>query len=228
MSLNQPTPNNLTIVRFGPTSVDFTVAGTTTIGQLEYDENIFVPTSATVVLRNALGTNGTQGVVAIDDGTTGENLFAALTLPATPIATSPNSTSNLSQVQFANTTNGYVLGAQPVSTAIPSNGAASSQTVRVNVTTAAIPQLATTNRVTANNISTLTVSSVPSWLVPGVMVKVLTVGNAAYNGLVQVIATTSTTFSYYNPSLTTEASTADTAGRIGALYGDVIVTGYLF
>jgi len=228
MSLNQPTPNNLTIVRFGPTPIDFTVAGTHTIGQLEYDENIFVPTSATVVLQNAFGTNGTQAVVAIDNATTSENLFAPLTLPATPVATSPNATSNISQVPFANATNGYVLGSRPVSTALNSNGAAATQNVRVNVTTAAIPALATTNRVTANNISTLTVSSVPAWLVPGVMLKVLTVGNAAYNGLVQVIATTSTTFSYYNPSLTTEASTADTAGRIGALYGDVIVTGYLF
>ena len=93
---------------------------------------------------------------------------------------------------------------------------------------AAIPSLATTNRATANNISTLTVASVPAWLVAGAKVKVLSVGNAAYNGLVTVLSTTSTTFSYYNASLTTEASTADTAGRIGALYGDVIVTGYLF
>ena len=95
------------------------------------------------------------------------------------------------------------------------------------MTAAAVPQLATTNRSTTNNISTLTVASVPAWLVAGAKVKVLTVGNAAYNGLVTVLSTTSSTFSYYNSSLTTEASTADTAGRIGALYGDVYVVGLL-
>jgi len=224
MSLNQPTPNNLTQVRFGPVAVDFTVSGTTVIGQLEYDENVFIPTFATVVYKNALGTNGTQAVVAIDDGTTGENIATA-TLPATPVQTTASG--NLSQTIFTPATNGYVFGGIPQSTAIPSNGAAATQTLRVNVTTAAVPSLATTNRVTANNISTLTVASVPAWLVPGAKVKVLTVGNAAYDGLVTVISTTSTTFSYYNPSLTTEASTADTAGRIGAIYGDVYVVGLL-
>jgi len=233
MSVPKPTPNNLTIVRYGPLAVDFTVAGTYDLGNLNYDENVFVPTNAFIVYKNALGTNGTPAQVAIDNGTTSEPLFTTLTLPAVPISTSPNSTSNLSQSAFALPTNGYVLGQDPVANPNPAigsggGGAASTEYVRINVTTAAVPSLASTNRVTANNISTITVSSVPSWLVPGVMVKVLTIGNAAYNGLVQVLSTTSTTFSYYNPSLTTEASTADTAGRIGAIYGDVYVTGYLF
>ena len=233
MSVPKPTPNNLTIVRYGPLSVDFTVAGTYDLGNLNYDENVFVPTNAFIVYKNALGTNGTAAVVAIDNGTTSEPLFTTLTLPATPVATSPNSTSNLSQSAFVIPTNGYVLGQDPVANPNPAvgsggGGAASTEYVRVNVTTAAIPQLASTNRVTANNISTITVSSVPSWLVAGVQVKVQSIGNAAYNGLVTVLSTTSTTFSYYNPSLTTEASTADTAGRIGAITGDVYVTGYLF
>ena len=233
MSVPKPTPNNLTIVRYGPLSVDFTVAGTYDLGNLNYDENVFVPTNAFIVYKNALGTNGTAAVVAIDNGTTSEPLFTTLTLPATPVSTSPNSTSNLSQSAFVIPTNGYVLGQDPVANPNPAvgsggGGAASTQYVRVNVTTAAIPQLASTNRVTANNISTITVSSVPSWLVAGVQVKVQSIGNAAYNGLVTVLSTTSTTFSYYNTSLTTEASTADTAGRIGAITGDVYVTGYLF
>ena len=233
MSVPKPTPNNLTLVKYGPLSVDFTVAGTYDLGNLNYDESVFVPTNAFIVYKNALGTNGTAAVVAIDNGTTSEPLFTTLTLPATPVSTSPNSTSNLSQSAFVIPTNGYVLGQDPVANPNPAvgsggGGAASTEYVRVNVTTAAIPQLASTNRVTANNISTITVSSVPSWLVAGVKVNVLTIGNAAYNGLVTVLSTTSTTFSYYNPSLTTEASTADSAGRIGALTGDVYVAGYLF
>lgn len=220
-----PVPNNLTQVRFGPVSVDFTKAGATVIGQLEYDENVFVPTNSFIVYTNAAGTNGTAAVVALNNGTTGHNIATA-TLPATPVV-AINGTGSLSQTVLAPATNGYVLGQVPVSTATPSNGAAAVQTVRVNVTTAAVPALATTNRVTANNISTLTVAAVPTWLTPGSVVDVLTVGNAAYNGTVTVISTTATTFSYYNPSLTTEASTADTAGRVGAITGDVYVVGLL-
>jgi len=226
MSVPNPTPNNLTLVRFGPLSVDFTRTGTYTLGQIERDQSTFIPTASFVVYQNALGTNGTQAVVAIDNGTTGENISTA-TLPATPVSTSPNATGNLSSTIFTPATNGYVLGQVPVSTSIPSNGAAATQSVRVNVTTAAVPALATTNRATANNISTLTVASVPAWLVAGASVKVQSVGNAAYNGFVTVISTTATTFSYYNPSIVTEASTADTAGRIGAIVGDVYVVGFL-
>jgi len=90
MSVPKPTPNNLTIVRYGPLSVDFTVAGTYDLGNLNYDENVFVPTNAFIVYKNALGTNGTAAVVAIDNGTTSEPLFTTLTLPATPVSTSPN------------------------------------------------------------------------------------------------------------------------------------------
>jgi hypothetical protein len=226
MSVPNPTPNNLTLVRFGPLSVDFSRTGTYTLGQIERDQSTFIPTASFVVYQNALGANGTQAVVAIDNGTTGENISTA-TLPATPVSTSPNATGNLSSTIFTPATNGYVLGQVPVSTNIPSNGAAATQSVRVNVTTAAVPALATTNRATANNISTLTVASVPAWLVAGANVKVQSVGNAAYNGFVTVISTTATTFSYYNPSIVTEASTADTAGRIGAIVGDVYVVGFL-
>ena len=165
-----PVPNNLTQVRFGPVAVDFTVAGTTTIGQLEYDENVFIPTFATIVYKNALGTNGTAATVVLDNGTNGENIATA-TLPTTPVQTTASG--NISQTILAPSTNGYVLGAIPVGTN-GSNGAAATQSLRLNVTASAVPQLATTNRSTTNNISTLTVASVPAWLVAGAKVKVLT------------------------------------------------------
>jgi hypothetical protein len=227
MSLNQPVPNNLTQVRFGPYAVDFTVAGATVIGQLEYDENVFIPSSSFVVYENALGTNATQAVVAIDNGTTGENIATA-TLPATPVAVNGGTgTGNLSQTIFTPSAEGYVLGQVPVSTAIPSNGAASVQSLRVNVTTAAVPSLASVSRSTTANISTIVVSATPAWLVPNTYVKVLTSGNVNYDGLWQVISVTANSFSFYNPLVTTEASTADTAATIGALYGNVYVVGLL-
>ena len=235
MSVPKPTPNNLTFVRFGPLSVDFTKTGTYDLGNINYDENTFIPTHSFIVYTNALGTNGTQAIVAIDNGTTGENI-ATGTLIATPVSTSLyNQSGNLTQqvlTASAASGNGYVLGNIPVANPNPAvganpGGAAATQNIRVNVTTAAIPALTSTNRVTANNISTITVASVPTWLVAGVQVKVLNILNAAYNGLVTVLSTTSTTFSYYNPSLTTDASTPDSAGRIGAITGDVYVVGLL-
>jgi len=234
----KPTPNNLTEVRFGPTSFDFTSdtpTGGTIIGQLEYDQNIFVPFSARVVLKNALGTSS-AATVTINSGTSGQNLFPAITLPTTPIFTGGTSASpqsgRLSQVAALNTAgyNGYVIGGVPVGTN-GSNGAASIQSINV-VVAKAVPALATTYRARANNIATLTVSSVPTWLIPGVTLNVLLVDGASttsgYNGTVTVLSTTSTTFTYYTPVSSTEATTADTAGRVGALTGDIIVSGLLF
>ena len=115
--------------------------------------------------------------------------IATATLPATPVV-AIDGTGSLSQTVLTPATNGYVLGQVPVSTATPSNGAAAVQNLTLNVTTAAVPALATTNRATANNISTLTVASVPAWITAGAVVDVLTVGNAAYNGTVTVISAT--------------------------------------
>jgi hypothetical protein len=205
--------------------VDFTKAGATVIGQLEYDQNVFVPTNAFIVYTNAAGTNATQAVVALNNGTAGQNIATA-TLPATPVV-AINGTGSLSQTILSPATNGYVLGQVPVSTTQPSNGAAAVQNLTLNVATPAVPQLQSQSRSTANNISTITVSSVPSWITAGAVIKVQSLGVAAYNGTVTVLSKTATTFSYYNPSLTTESIQNDTAGRIGALTGDVYVVGFL-
>lgn len=229
MSVPNPTPNNLTLVRFGPLSVDFSRTGTYTLGQLEYDQQTFIPTASFVVYQNAIGTSTTQAVVAIDNGTTGENISTA-TLPATPVSTSLSPTGNLSQTVFTPATNGYVLGKVPVSTVIPSNGAAATQRIRVNVTTAASLQTLGIigSRRTVNNISTLTNSvALPAGLIAGSQVTVKNAGNAAYNGYVTVISTTANSFSYYNPSLANEASTSDLATNFGAIVGDVYVVGLL-
>jgi len=55
MSAPKPTPNNLTLVKYGPLNVDFSVTGTYDLGNINYDENVFVPTNAFIVLTNALG-----------------------------------------------------------------------------------------------------------------------------------------------------------------------------
>ena len=126
MSLNQPTPNNLTIVRFGPLAVDFTTTGSYTLGQLEYDENVFVPTNAFIVYSNVVGpASGTQfstgASVNITDSISGQNIVAATTLPATGIPlTSPANT--------AVTSGGTTLGGNASQTILSLVGATSSTT----------------------------------------------------------------------------------------------------
>lgn len=232
MSVPQPTPNNLTLVKYGPLAVDFTVTGTYDLGNINCDENTFIPLNATIVLQNALGTNSTPAAVIIDNGTTGENITVSNTLPTTPVQTTLGATGNLSQIPLTLAANGYVLGQIPVANPNPAlnaspSGAASTQNLRVNVTANAVPALTSISRSTTNNISTIVVSSIPTWLVAGVGVKVIGIGTSAYNGFVTVLSVTSTTFSYYNPSITTDASANDNGGRIGALYGDVYVVGLL-
>jgi len=74
---------------------------------------------------------------------------------------------------------------------------------------------------------TVTLSN-PIWAISGETVKINGVGNPAYNGTVTIASSDQYSFSYYNPSLSNESSTSDTGGTVGACFGDVYVTGYLF
>jgi len=231
MSVPNPTPNNLTLVRFGPLSIDFTdVAQNYTLGQLDYDEQTFIPTAAFVEFTNNIGAFTTAAAVTIDNGTDNENIVASTNLVAT-VLTPNNSTANLSNQILSIASPAYVLGQVPASTAIPSNGAAATQSLRVKVTTSAVPTLTSQSRYTANNISTINVSSLPASYTVGSTVRVKSATTAGYNGVVTIISTTSTSFSYYNPSITTDGTAGspvtDTSAKIGACTGSVYVVGLL-
>ena len=145
MSVPKPTPNNLTIVRFGPQSVDFTKTGTYILGDLQFDQNVFVPTNAFIVYSNVIGpaSGSTQfstgAVVTINDSISGQNIVASTTLPVTGVPlTSPANTvvasggttlgGNLSQTILtligatSSTTGaapGYIFGGLPLADQVP-------------------------------------------------------------------------------------------------------------
>jgi hypothetical protein len=147
MSLNLPTPNNLNLVRFGPIAVDFTKAGNTTIGDLVYDENIFIPAIASVALTNAAGTFGTQAVVNVNVINSNTNAtigtIGSVTLPATPqivlnfsTYTFPNGNGFSTQYPISINTGSPVFGLPPVGNLNPSWGTGA---IGFNTTTGAFP-----------------------------------------------------------------------------------------
>jgi len=236
----KPVPNNLTLVRFGPYEIDFTqpfVGSTTetdfTIGQLEYDEQVFIPTHAFVEYTNVIGALTTTAQIYIDTGINSENIVALTTLDGATITTPNNSTANLSQQPLTIASPSYVLGGLPVAT-IADTGAASTQSLRVRLTRLAVPTLASISYYTVNNISTINVSSVPASYTPGSKIRVkLASANTAYNGVFTITAinTSTNTISFYNPAIANSASsgspTTDGAARIGACTGNVYVVGIL-
>jgi len=226
----KPVPNNLTVVRFGPYEIDFTLpAANYIIGQLEYDEQVFIPTSAFIEYTNVIGTFATAAVAIIDNGFDSENITASTTLAAT-VLTPNNSTANLSAQTLALASPYYVTGGLPVATT-DGTGAASTQSLRVKVTTSAIPTLTSISHYTANNISTINVTSVPASYTPGSVIRIKSSTTTTYNGVFTITATTGTTISFYNPNVTTEGTsgspTADSTGKIGACTGSVYVVGIL-
>ena len=235
----KPVPNNLTVVRFGPYEIDFTqtFVGATietdfTIGQLEYDEQVFIPTSAFVEYTNVIGALTTTAQIYIDNGTNSENIVALATLDGATITTPNNSTANLSQQPLTIASPSYVLGGLPVATT-DGTGAASTQSLRVRLTRLAVPTLTSISYYTVNNISTINVSSVPVSYTPGSVIRVKTAATAAYNGVFTITAinTSANTISFYNPALANGASagspTVDAAAKIGACTGNVYVVGIL-
>jgi hypothetical protein len=178
MSLNQPTPNNLTIVRFGPLAVDFTTTGSYTLGQLEYDENVFVPTNAFIVYSNVVGpaSGSTQfstgASVNITDSISGQNIVAATTLPVTGIPlTSPANTAvtsggttlggNASQTILSlvgTSSPGYILGGLPLADQLPYGASPISPTGSFPVASSNAGGAASVQKLTFN----VTTAAVPS------------------------------------------------------------------
>jgi hypothetical protein len=226
----KPVPNNLTLVRFGPLEIDFTApVANYTLGQLEYDEQTFIPTAAFVEYTNVIGAITTAAAITIDNGTDSENIVASTNLVAT-VLTPNNSTANLSNQILSIASPSYVLGGLPVANGVDT-GAASTQQLRVKVTTTAVPTLTSVSHYTANNISTINVSSVPASYTPGSTIRVKSATTTTYNGVFQITAVTGTSISFYNPNVTTEGTsgspTADTTAKIGACTGNVYVVGLL-
>jgi hypothetical protein len=270
---------------FGPTPINMNVAGNAQIFALNDGETKFMPTS--IVLENAYvrGTQSTPAVVVADNGITGQNVSASVTLNTTlddqdysnvaalvanpvPVITGKEDsivsvarTANIATVIISSAITGAIAGdivsiegagefnADKVVLASVSGTTLTYINVGVDVatTSATLAKVvygnvlrlkkttlgqgrATTLRERANGVATLTFAAAHGLNV-GDTVSVVSVGGTGYNDAnAEITAVTTSspfTISYVNAG-GTEASTADTAGRVGALFVNAYVVGIYY
>ena len=270
---------------FGPTPINMNVAGNAQIFALNDGETKFMPTS--IVLENAYvrGTQSTSAVVVADNGITGQNVSASVTLNTSldeqdysnvaalvanpvPVITgkevsivSVARTANIATVIISSAITGAVAGdivsiegagefnANKVVLASVSGTTLTYINVGVDVatTSATLAKVvygnvlrlkkttlgqgrATTLRARANGVATLTFAAAHGLNV-GDTVSVVSVGGTGYNDAnAEITAVTTSspfTISYVNAGAT-ETSTADTAGRVGALFVNAYVVGIYY
>jgi len=270
---------------FGPTPINMNVAGNAQIFALNDGETKFMPTS--IVLENAYvrGTQSTSAVVVADNGITGQNVSASVTLNTSldeqdysnvaalvanpvPVITgkevsivSVARTANIATVIISSAITGAIAGdivsiegagefnADKVVLASVSGTTLTYINVGVDVatTSATLAKVvygnvlrlnkttlgqgrATTLRARANGVATLTFAAAHGLNV-GDTVSVVSVGGTGYNDAnAEITAVTTSspfTISYVNAG-GTEASTADTAGRVGALFVNAYVVGIYY
>jgi hypothetical protein len=186
---------------FGPQPVNLMLAGDTDIVDLLSIDTKFFPTLFQLEVAYQKGTLSTAPVVVFDNGTDASNVSASLTLTGAAI-----------------NKNFHV---QPLTTVMPT--ITGTGKLRLKKSTLGVGQ-ATTLRERTANVAKLTTAAAHG-LAVGDTVVVASVGVATYNGEVKVLSVpSSTTFTYASVG-TTEASTADTAGRVGACYVNVWAAG---
>lgn len=160
------------------------------------------PIAFVIDIVKAVGTLTTAPIIRIDDGTDGEDILGATTLTA-PV------TNKYFYAHATTPTNGQNF--------VITNG----RSLRLRKATLGVGQ-ATTFRARSGNIATITTSAAHG-LVQGDQVVVASLGGTGYNGTVTVVRVPSTTTFQYTSVGADEASTADTAGRVGGVKVNVTV-----
>lgn len=205
MSNVNPWSNNTGVVRYGPFPVDFITDTNVQLGSIQYDQERLIVQSAWVDFINVNGTLSQNAIATVDDATTGETVGSSLTFSA---AATDKAYGFVIPNPF------YVI-----------TGNATTAYPRLHITQNAIGQ-ATTLRERTDNIATVTTAAVHG-LNPGDITRVASMTDDSYDGLVQVITTPTTSSITYYSAGADEASTADTAGRVGAVQAEVSIIGYL-
>lgn len=190
---------------FGPVNVNLAVAGDIDITDLLSENTKFFPTGFRIYVPYIKGTLSVVPIVFFDTGTDAENVSASLTMTSVTAGT-----------------NFHV--APPATVMQTITGA---KKLRLKKSTLGRGQ-ATTLRERTSNIAKITTSAVHGLSV-GDKVTVALMTDTTYNAeLVTVLSVpTTSSFTYANTG-DDEASTADTAGRIGAILAQVFVTGIYY
>jgi hypothetical protein len=198
---------------FGPTPINLLVADPvvntvtipTNIFELNDQDTKFFPTSIVLETAYARGTTATDPVVIVDNGTTGENITASLT-----ITDALDNQGRYNPLAFV--ANPFVI-----------NG---SRKLRFVKSTVGAGQ-ATATRSRTSGVATI-VTAAAHGFTTGDTITIASMTDSSFNDVqAEVTVVDSTTFTYANAGVNV-ASGADTAGRVGALYVNAYVVGIYY
>lgn len=190
---------------FGPIAVNLLATGDADLLVLNDQDTKFFPTSIVLETAYARGTTATDPIVIVDNGTTGENITASLTVTDAldnqgrynplAIAANPYVITGTGKLRLLKSTVG---AGQATATRSRTAGVAT-------IVTAAVHGFATGDTITIGSMTDTTFNDVQA----------------------EITVTSTTAFTYANAGVDV-VSGADTAGRVGALYVNVYIVGIYF
>lgn len=190
---------------FGPIPVNLLAAGDTDLLVLNDQDTKFFPTSIVLETAYARGTTATDPIVIVDNGTTGENVSASLT-----ITDALDNNGHYNSLALA--ANPYVI--------------TGSKKLRLLKSTVGAGQ-ATATRARTNGVATI-VTVAAHGFTTGDTITIANMTNTTFNDVqAEVTVVNTTTFTYANAGVNV-TSGADTAGRVGALYVNAYVVGIYY
>ena len=190
---------------FGPIAVNLLAAGDADLLVLNDQDTKFFPTSIVLETAYARGTTATDPIVIVDNGTTGENITASLT-----ITDALDNQGRFNPLAIA--ANPYVI--------------TGSSKLRLLKSTVGAGQ-ATATRSRTSGVATI-VTAAAHGFSTGDTITIASMTDTTFNDLqAEVTVVDSTTFTYANAGVDV-VSGADTAGRVGALYVNAYVVGIYY
>lgn len=190
---------------FGPIAVNLLATGDADLLVLNDQETKFFPTSIVLETAYARGTTATDPIVIVDNGTTGENITASLT-----ITDALDNQGRFNPLAIA--ANPYVI--------------TGSRKLRLLKSTVGAGQ-ATATRARTSGVATI-VTALAHGFSTGDTITIASMTDSTFNDVqAEVTVVDATTFTYANAGVDV-VSGADTAGRVGALYVNVYVVGIYY
>jgi hypothetical protein len=190
---------------FGPVAVNLLATGDADLLVLNDEDTKFFPTSIVLETAYARGTTATDPVVIVDNGTSGENMTASLT-----ITDALDNQGRYNPLAIA--ANPFVI--------------TGSRKLRLLKSTVGEGQ-ATDSYKRESGIATI-VTAVAHGFATGDVITIASMTDTTFNDLqAEVTVVNSTTFTYANAGVDV-APTSSSAGRVGALYVNAYVVGIYY
>jgi hypothetical protein len=190
---------------FGPIPVNLLAAGDADLLVLNDEDTKFFPTEIILETAYARGTTATDPIVVVDNGTSGENITASLTL-----TDSLDNEGRYNKLTFA--TNPYTI--------------TGTRKLRLLKSTVGAGQ-ATATRSRTSGVATI-VTGAAHGFATGDTITIASMTDTTFNDVqAEVTVVNTTTFTYANAGVDV-TSGADTAGRVGALYVNAYVVGIYY